>query len=33
MGPPQFFDVSLPACRRLRTPADLRILAYADALV
>ena len=33
MGPPKFFDVSLPACRGLWTPADLRILAHADALV
>jgi hypothetical protein len=32
MGPPQFFDVSLPACRGLWTPADLCILANADAL-
>jgi hypothetical protein len=23
MGPPKFFDVSLPACHGLRTPADL----------
>ena len=27
MGPPKFFDVSLPACHSLRTPADLRTLA------
>ena len=27
MGPPKFFDVSLPACHGLRTPADLPILA------
>jgi hypothetical protein len=27
MGPPKFFDVSLPACHGLRTPADLHILA------
>jgi hypothetical protein len=33
MGPPKFFDVSLPACRGLWTPADLRILANTDALV
>ena len=28
LGPPTFFDVSLPACLGLRTPADLSILAY-----
>jgi hypothetical protein len=33
MGPPKFFDASLPACHGLWTPADLRILAKADALV
>jgi hypothetical protein len=33
MGPPKFFDVSLPACHGLRTPADLHILAKSDALV
>ena len=33
LGPPKFFDVSLPACHGLRTPADLRILAKTDALV
>ena len=33
VGPPKFFDVSLPACRGLWTPADLHILANADALV
>jgi hypothetical protein len=33
VGPPQFFDVSLPACRGLWTPADLRIRANADARV
>src|SRR6266536_2711342 len=33
MGPPKFFDVSLPACRGLWTPADLHILATSDALV
>ncbi len=33
MGPPKFFDVSLPACHGLWTPADLHILAKADALV
>ena len=27
LGPPKFFDVSLPACHGLRTPADLPILA------
>ena len=27
MGPPKFFDASLPACRGLRTPADLPLLA------
>lgn len=27
MGPPKCFDVSLPACHSLRTPADLHILA------
>src|SRR5262249_44779624 len=27
MGPPTFFDVSLPACHGLRTPADLPLLA------
>jgi len=27
MGPPKFFDASLPACHSLRTPADLHILA------
>jgi hypothetical protein len=32
-GLPEFSDVSLPACRGLRTPADLRILANPDALV
>src|SRR5713101_9956286 len=26
-GPPKFFDVSLPACHGLRTPADLHLLA------
>ena len=31
MGPPKFFDVSLPACHSLRTPADLHILALTDA--
>ncbi len=30
MGPPKFFDVSLPACHGLMTPADLHILAKAD---
>jgi len=33
LGPPKFFDVSLPACHGLWTPADLRILAQPDALV
>ena len=33
LGAPTFFDVSLPACHGLWTPADLRILAPADALV
>ena len=33
MGPPKFFDTSLPACHGLRTPADLHILAITDALV
>ena len=33
LGPPTFCDVSLPACRGLWTPADLRLLAHADALV
>jgi hypothetical protein len=27
MGPPKFFDASLPACHGLRTPADLHLLA------
>jgi len=31
MGPPGFSDASLPACHGLRTPADLHILAKADA--
>ena len=33
MGPPKFFDVSLPAYHSLWTPADLPILAIMDALV
>jgi len=33
LGLPKFFDVSLPACHGLRTPADLPILANADRLV
>ena len=33
LGPPKFFDASLPACHGLRTPADLHILAKTDALV
>src|SRR3989304_744425 len=32
MGPPKCFDVSLPACHSLRTPADLHILATARML-
>jgi hypothetical protein len=31
MGPPKFFDVSLPACHGLRTPADLHTLAKTGA--
>jgi len=33
MGLPKFFDVSLPACHGLMTPADLHILALSDASV
>ena len=33
MGPPTFFDASLPACHGLWTPADLHILAKTDTLV
>ncbi len=33
MGPPKFFNASLPACHGLWTPADLHILANADDLV
>ena len=33
LGLPKFFDVSLPACHGLRTPADLPLLAKSDALV
>jgi hypothetical protein len=33
LGPPKFFDISLPACHGLRTPADLSILAQTDGLV
>jgi hypothetical protein len=33
LGPPKFFDASLPACRGLWTPADLRLLAHTEALV
>jgi len=33
VGPPKFFNVSLPACHGLRTPADLPILAIPDSLV
>jgi hypothetical protein len=31
MGPPKFFDVSLPACHGLRTPADLHTLTLTGA--
>src|SRR5919197_3376323 len=33
MGPPKFFDASLPACHGLRTPADLPLLATPDGRV
>jgi hypothetical protein len=33
MGPPEFSDISLPACHGLRTPAGLHILANSDASV
>ena len=33
VGLPKFFDVSLPACHGLRTPADLRTLAKPGASV
>src|SRR5262245_2470451 len=33
LGPPKFFDASLPACHGLRTPADLPLLASADGRV
>jgi hypothetical protein len=33
LGPPTCFHLSRPACRGLGTPADLHILAHADALV
>src|SRR5215468_288657 len=33
LGPPKFFNTSLPACRSLRTPADRPLLAYAEGLV
>jgi hypothetical protein len=33
LGPPQFFDASLPACHGLRTPADLPLLAMSDGRV
>jgi hypothetical protein len=33
LGLPKFFDISLPACRGLRTPADRPLLAKADGLV
>ena len=32
-GPPKFFDISLPACHGLWTPADLHLLAISDASV
>jgi len=32
-GSPKFFDVSLPACHGLRTPADLPLLAMSDGRV
>jgi hypothetical protein len=32
-GLPGFFNISLPACHGLRTPADLHILAISDASV
>jgi hypothetical protein len=32
-GLPKFFDGSLPACRGLRTPTDLHILAFSDVSV
>ena len=33
LGPPKFFDASLPACHGLRTPADLPFLALPDGRV
>ena len=33
MGLPEFYSASLPACHGLRTPADLRTLAFPGALV
>ena len=33
LGPPKFFDASLPACHGLRTPADLPLLAHPDGRV
>jgi hypothetical protein len=33
LGLPKFLCASLPACHGLRTPADLYILAFSDALV
>src|SRR5262249_57318786 len=33
LGPPKFFDASLPACHGLRTPADLPTLANTGGLV
>ena len=33
LGPPKFFDASLPACHGLRTPADLPLLANPDGRV
>ena len=33
LGPPKFFDASLPACHGLRTPADLPLLAMSDGRV
>jgi hypothetical protein len=33
LGPPKFFDASLPACHGLRTPADLPLLAQTEVRV
>ena len=33
LGLPKFFDISLPACHGLRTPADLHLLATTDVRV